>query len=177
MKQFYLLLFLLPIFVVSCDKIKDANTIDLNTSIEMVMGVNVENPSAVLVKSAADFAFSESATASLYDSPEIVDYLDKIKTIEVENIEVEFMWLDPNVIINTITLSVSGVGDIVTLTDVSAANAIHNPTISSSVLNQVAAKLENEWSITATVAGTTNTAPVWFEMYVTYDLKVEAEAL
>lgn len=170
MKQ-SLLLFIFVVFLFSCDKIKDANTIDFDTSVTM------EVPISVLEKSTADFTFSETGYASLYDEPDIYDHLDKIKSIDVENLHVVFYGLDAMTEISTITLSVQGVGEVVTLTNVTSTNAVHNPNISSSVLKKIADQLESTYQITATLSGSSTTAPVWFTVNMEYDVHIEAEAI
>lgn len=172
-----LFLFIIPALLLSCDKLDDANTIDFDTSIAMNMQVAVADANSLQLKSVADYPFSESAYASLYDDPDLYDYLDKIKSIDVENVVVTFYGIEPGMEIASITLSVEGVGELSTLNNITSSNTTHTPSISSSVLTKVANKLVDEWEIIATVAGTTTTAPMWFNVYVTYDLHVEAEAL
>ncbi|WP_346857125.1 hypothetical protein [uncultured Draconibacterium sp.] len=177
MKRFMSLLLLVPLLLFSCDKIEDANTIDFDTNMDMYIDVGVEGNTAVLVKSAADYTFSESGYASLYDNSDLWDYLDHIKSIEVDNLEIMFYGLESGAQINSITLSVSGVGDIVTLQNITSANSTQHPTISSSVLTQLANHLINNLEITATVSGTTDTGPMWFGINISYDLLVKVKAV
>lgn len=176
MKQSYLLLFLL-VFILSCDKIDDANTVDFDTSISMEIPISVIDPNAMALKSIADYSFSQSSTASLVQNYEIADYLDKIKSIEVENLEIIFYGLEPGTEIKTISLSVQGVGVIATITNITSSNTVHSPAVDNSKLKQIASQLTNNWMITATVSGTTNFAPMWFTINMEYDIHVEAEAL
>ena len=66
------------VFILSCDKIDDANTVDFDTSISMEIPISVIDPTAIALKSIADYSFSESNTASLLQNYEIADYLDKM---------------------------------------------------------------------------------------------------
>ena len=165
------------VVILSCDKIDDANTIDFDTSISMEVPFSVNEPTALTLKSIADYSFSESATASLTENYEIVDYLDNIKSIEVTDLEVIFYGLEPGTEIITVSLSIQGVGTIATITNVTSSNAIHSPSVDNSKLLQIASQLNNNWMITATVSGSTDTAPMWFSINMEYDLHVEAEAL
>lgn len=177
MKQLYILLLIIPTLILSCDKIDDANTIDIDTTISMEVPVAVLETNAIALKSVTDYSFSESGTASLMDNTEIMDCLEKIESIEVNKLKVIFYGLESGMVIETISFSVSGIGEIASISNVTNTNASHTLSIDNSKLTKIASILESNWAVTATVSGTTNTAPMWFSINMEYDLHVEAKAL
>uniref|UniRef100_UPI0032175DAA hypothetical protein n=1 Tax=uncultured Draconibacterium sp. TaxID=1573823 RepID=UPI0032175DAA len=178
MKRIPFLLFILVFIIFSCDKIEDANTIDFDTSISIDIPVAVLNPAALTTKSAtADYSFSASQTMKLSEIGEIGDYLNKLKSIDIENPEVTFSNLAEGEEIKTIEISVTGVGVLATFSNITNANATHTPSIDNALLTQVATILYATKEVTVTVAGTTNTAPMDFTINMDFDVHIEAEVL
>ncbi len=177
MKKIYFLFVVIPVLMFSCSLIEDANTIDFSTSVTVEVPISVLEPIAANVKSVASYSFSETAVLSLSSEPDLVDYLNKIKSIEIEDLDITFYGLASEQEIESITLSVTGVGDIATISNVTSSNPVQSPVVDDSKLEQVAAKLKSNKSITLTLYGTTNSAPMSFSVEMVYDLYVEAEAL
>jgi len=178
MKRITLLLFLVPALLFSCSLFEDANTIDLYPTLSVDIPVAVSNMGAMLEKSTqADFQFSQSATASLAEVSEVSDYLNKIKSIDINNLKIIFTNLGPNEEIKSIDISVTGVGILATITNVSSANHTHTPTVDSAKLMQAANILNSTKAITVTVSGATNAAPMNFTVNMHFDCHIEAEAL
>jgi hypothetical protein len=178
MKRFTLSLFVLSLFLFSCDKIEQANTIDFDTSLSIDIPVAVVAPTAMIQKSTeAEYEFVQSKTARLSDISEINDYLDKIKSIDLNNIVVNFSKLQAGQEINSIEISVIGVGVLASFQSVTQINATHTPTIDQAKLAQVATILNSTKELTVKVEGTTNEAPMDFTVGLDFDLHVEAQVL
>lgn len=178
MKRISLLLFIIPALMFSCDKVEDANTIDFDATLSLDIPVAVAEPVAMLEKSTqADFEFEESATTSLADIDDISDYLSKIKSIDIEELEIVFTNLGSSEEINEIDISVVGVGVLATITGITSSNNIHKPTIDQAKLTQAAVILNNTKAITVTVSGATNDAPMDFTVNMDFDCHIEAKAL
>jgi len=174
MKQICFLLLFLSAFFFSCEKIKDATTVDFDTNVELEVPVSIQQNNAKALKSAASYPFSESGTASLRDNPEIKDYLNLIKSIEIKSVVIKFSNLQPSEIIETISVSATGVGTLATIKNVTSANSTHTPAIDNAKLNQLAGQLKSSKSVTLTVSGSTNSAPMTF--YINTDFKIHVEA-
>ncbi len=178
MKNTFLLLLLVSTLLFSCDKIDEINTIEFDTTLSMDIPVAVVGTTALLNKSAqAEFSFSQSQTTRLSDIEEVSDYLNKLKSIAINDVEIAISNLGADEVINTIDISVTGAGTLVTLTDISAANNVQSPDIDSAVLMQAVSILNSTKEIEVTVSGTTNTAPMSFIVNMDFDCHIEAEAI
>ena len=167
-KTKFLLIVAIAVTFMSCDKIKDLTTVDISTKVNMDIPVAVAvEAQAVASKSATavqEATFSESGTYNLTDNGDISKYVDLLKSATVESVEINFTGLQEGQTINSITLNIDGVGDIITLTDVTSANSVFTPTISQTLLTSIGLRLYTTQSITATVDGTTNVAPMTFSV-------------
>ena len=127
--------------------------------------VNVEAPTPSLKKSATlNYSFSESHTGSLQDNPDVSEYLNLLKSVDINELEIVSSGLQDTQTIETIDISVEGVGTIAAITNVTTSNLVHSPEISDALLSQVAAKLYSTKQITITVSGSTNEAPMTFNV-------------
>ncbi len=83
--HFYLLLIAVFAFSVSCEKLKEATSVDIETDLEVDIPLTNTAKSGVITKSGnADvtaFAYSGSATFSLSDNEDIKKYVNKIDDI------------------------------------------------------------------------------------------------
>ncbi|MDX8340802.1 hypothetical protein SLH46_16515 [Draconibacterium sp. IB214405] len=178
MKNTFLLLLIFSALLFSCDKIDEANTFEFDTTVSMDIPVAVIETSAQAQKSAlADYAFSVTQTNSLSEIEEIADYLDKLKSIDINDLEIVISNLGEGELVKSIEISVDGVGVLVTLTDISMENTTFTPEIDDSKLIQAASILSSTKAITITVAGVTNTAPMDFMVNMDFDCHIEAKAL
>ncbi|QIA07315.1 hypothetical protein [Draconibacterium halophilum] len=178
MKNTFLLLLIIPALLFSCDKVDEIKTIEFDTTLSVAIPVTVVEPTAQLSKSAeAEFSFSQSQTIRLSDIDEISNYLDKLKAIEINGMEIAFSNLGEGEEINSIDISVTGAGTLVTLTNISANNTVQNPDVDNAVLMQAATILNATKEVELTVSGTTNTAPMNFIVNMDFDCHIEAEAI
>ncbi|WP_319272956.1 hypothetical protein [uncultured Draconibacterium sp.] len=178
MKNTLLLLLIIPALLFSCDKVDELNTIEFDTTLSMDIPVAVVEPTAQIAKSGqAEFTFSQTQTTRLSDIDEISDYLNKLKSIAINDMEIAFSNLGEGEEIISIEISVTGAGTIVTLNNISATNNVQNPDIDNAVLMQAATILNATKEIELTVSGTTNTAPMGFIVNMDFDCHIEAEAI
>lgn len=178
MKNTFLLLLIIPALLFSCDKIDEINTIDFDTTLSTAIPVAVVETSAMSAKSAeTEYSFSQSQTTKLSDINEISDYLNKLKSIDINDLEIVFSNLGEGEVISTIDISVTGAGMLVSLTNISLTNNTQNPDVNSAVLLQAASILSSTKEIEITVSGTTNTAPMAFVVNMNFDCHIEAEAI
>jgi hypothetical protein len=174
MKRFNLLLFIIPVFLFSCDKEKDASTLGFDTTMSMDIPVVVMAPTAIVEKSAAeDIDFSQSQTVSLSDIAEIKNYIEDIESVGIDKVEVVFTNLQEGDEIKTINLSVEGVGTIATISNVTN-NTTYTPDIAADKLGELEALLEKGGDITITVSGSVNKVPMNFTVNLGFDLHIEA---
>ena len=176
MKKFIFLL-IIPAFLISCEKLKEATMVEFDTNLTLDIPVAVVDPQANALKSATDFDFSKSGTASLLDNPEVEESVNYIESLDIENLELAFTNLEAGKVIKTVSVSITGVGVLATLTDVSSTNNIHNPTVDAAKLSQASAMLKNSKQLTVTVSGTTNEAPMSFTVNMDFDMHIEASPI
>lgn len=179
MKKILYLLFIIPAFLFSCDKIDEANTIEIDTTMSMNIPVVVADPAAILEKSTPDdFPFSASKTYYLSENEDISDYLNKIEKISLTKVAYLFSELGETEVINTLDISVPDVGILATFENISSTNPSATPTaIFYPIIEQAGNKLNASKQLTITVSGTTNTAPMNFTVGLDFDVHVEAEVI
>ncbi|NQU87140.1 MAG: hypothetical protein HQ541_15400, partial [Mariniphaga sp.] len=85
--------------------------------------------------------------------------------------------LAPGQVIESVIVTVSGVGEIINLSDITAASGTLSPNISQALLDQIGAKLKADQSITATISGSSNYAPMSFNLRLAFDAIVSASPL
>lgn len=152
----------------SCDKIKDLLTITIPTTIEGEIPLRATKSSSNITK-ALVVNFSRSQGISVADNPELVRYVNKIKDIDIESIQIQFKGLTSGQVIDFITIDIEGVGNIATLQNITA-NSLHSPNISKELLNSVSQKLLKNLIITVNVSGRANS-----EINAAAVLKMKAE--
>jgi len=174
-KMFY---FLILTFVLGgCELLKDAATVpiatDLNANIPVVVaGVK----SADQTGSVNAVAFSKTQDLTLGSNADIEPYLEKIKSIELNSLVVTISGLTAGQTINSISLDVTGVGNVFTQTNITATNNTFTPVISATILDNIAAKLTSDKKITLTVSGNASGA-MTFTAGLNFDVVVTASVL
>lgn len=160
----------------SCKKIKEAAYVDINTTLTAEIPVAVDTTTTE--KSAlVGYSFSESHTESLEENNKVKDYLDLLKRIEVNEVNIEISGLVGDQLIESIAFEVENVGTIATLENVSPSNSDFTPDINPSVLVQIANELYYTKQLSVTVSGTTNKVPMNFVVATYFDLHIEASPL
>lgn len=86
MKNYFFLMAVLAMLLASCEQIKDATAIDIETELNTNIPVSVVEPTAIVVKSTKlegdVFAFGGSKTLSLADNNSLAKYIDNIREIK-----------------------------------------------------------------------------------------------
>ena len=160
----------------SCDAIKDLFRTDIETEFEMTIPV-VVTETAIATKSGSSvtsYSYNKSHTFSLSENDDLDDYLDRIKEIDLQNLSVEIFGLQAGQEIESLTISASGVGTVVTLNNLTPSSGKLSPTVSQDKLNEVAATLKDNNEVTVTVNGSSNYAPMSFNVNLAMDAIVEA---
>lgn len=176
MKNKFFLILVIFFALTACD---DLFQTEISTTLEMSVPVTVSE-SAVAVKSAnlADtYTFTKSGSLSLTDDEEINDHIDKLKAITLENLEVDIFGLSTGQEIISLTINVTGVGEIASIANVTSASGTFTPNVSSTLLDEVAAILLDDQAITVTINGTSNYAPMSFNVELAFDALVTAGLL
>jgi len=172
-KLFFVMALLLAF--VGCDKIKDAATITINTQLKADIPVSI---TALGVKSDmigvdAPISFSKTYDLNLDGNVDIAPYIAKIKTINLNELVITVSGLSTGQTINSVSLDVAGIGNIMTKTNISMTNNTFTPTLAAGILDQVAAKLLAERKITFTVSGNVS-GPMSFTVGLNFDTRVVA---
>ncbi len=160
MKKIYLIILALVFTTGGCDKIKELATIRINTKYETVIPIVIASPapSGLALQENIDIPlnFSETHEFKLEENFDVEPYLQRIKEIDLNSVEVTALGMQPGQIINSVTLEVDGIGHILTLTNISAANNTFKPSIPQTLLNSVSDKFKAERKIKITVSGSAN---------------------
>ncbi len=169
----YLVLVLAICTIYSCDKIKELATVSINTKLETQFPV-VVSPTGFnsdLTKSSG-ISFNEVSEIKIADNIDLEPYLNKIKTINLSNLEIVVNGLQTNQIIHSITLEINDFGVIATVANITQFNNSYKPAISSLLIDKVAETLLKEKKITVKVYGSVSSPLV-----VTVDIKMDAKVV
>jgi hypothetical protein len=160
-----------------CDLFKDAANITINTNLTADIPVIVAPvKSADLITEANAVNFSGTATLSLADNPDIEDYLDKIREIDLKSVVITVNGLSAGQTISTITVAVTGSGELGTQTNITSASNSFTPEVNASVYSQAEAALLANNEITITATGSASGA-MTFTVHCNFTTAVVAGAL
>ena len=152
-----LLCFLVLLVVIGgCNKIKEATTINVSTHLQTNIPVIVTSAgmkSFDLVALGNQITFNKTQDLTLASNVDLAPYLDRVKAIDLNSLVVTITGLSAGQTINSVTLNITGVGDIFTQADINSTNNSFIPVIASGILDQVGAKLTADRKITITVSG------------------------
>jgi hypothetical protein len=147
-----LLLFLVPFLALTgCDKIKDATSITVNTKLQnnIIVAVTATKSANEL----AAVAFTKTQDLSLSDNADLKAYLSKIDQINLSNLVITITGLTTGQTINSISLDVTGVGNVFTQTNITMTNNSFTPSVSATILTQMSAKLKADKKLTFVLSG------------------------
>jgi type IV pilus biogenesis protein CpaD/CtpE len=179
MKTKMILLAALIAIFSGCDKIKDATTVPIETSLKADIPVVVTatgKKSTDQTGTVNAIIFTKTQDLSLSSNADIQPYLSKIKSVDLNALVVTITGLSAGQTINSVALDVTGVGNIFTQTNISMTNNTFTPVITAATLANVAAKLTSDKKITLTVSGNAS-GPMTFTVSLNFDATIIAGAL
>jgi len=177
MKTKLSLLLAILVLLPGCDWFKNATEVTIPTSLTLDIPVVVAVKRAVTADTKiAVYEFSASGDLALANNEDVEPYLEKIRKINLNSLIVTVTGLDAQQTINTISLSVAGVGTICTQTGITAANNSFTPVIDGALLTAAESKFKTDRKITVTVTGSTNMATS-FMVNLDFDADIVAGAL
>ena len=178
MKTRLSLLFVALLLLPGCDWFDSVDDVTVSTNLTMDIPVAVTGTgkSAALNTKIAVYNFSVSQDLSLADNEDVEPYLQKIKSIDIKSLHVTVTGLTSGQTINTISLSVTGVGTICSQTNITSTSNTFTPQIDAELLKQAEDKFRSEKKITVTVAGSTN-AIMTFTVNLDFETDIVANAL
>ncbi len=158
MKTKLICFFALTVVFVGCNKIKDSATIPISTELKANIPVVVLTQSKNSFNKAGEIVFNKTQDLTLASNADIEPYLSRIKEVGLNSLVVTITGLSAGQTINSVSLDVTGVGNIFTQTNITMSNNIFTPVIAETTLDLVAAKLTDDMKITLTVSGTASGA-------------------
>jgi len=173
MKRIYFSLFIISVFLFSC---KDDDTIEIRTSLPITVSVNVTEPTDQEAGQ-SEYSFETSQTYSLSNNDDVKEYLDNLKHISTKGYSGEITGLEDGEMINHIQISVADGSKLIVrenITNVDPGTQLPNNTGAYGIIGE---ELQSEKQITVTVTGTTNKAPMDFDVIVTLQIEVVAEEI
>ncbi len=175
-----IIVFFLLLSLMGCDKLRELATITINTRLETEFPI-VVNESGINLPGAlnannAPIQFSVTEVLKIEENFDLEPYIKKIKGIDLEKLEVTVLGLTQGQSINSVSLDILGIGNVVTLTNITMTNNKYTPNIPDELFDRVASKLLSDKQITATVSGNTS-SPISITLEVAIDAKVLAYIL
>ncbi len=171
LKKTSILLFIFCISF-SCDEIDELTEFDISTDYETTIEVSVP--------AGEDLTFSDATTIDLVSDQDIQDNLDAVENIELNSLTYEidnFVGVEGAMITEA---AVTAAGITVNVADINlqAADASNQQFViaDTALLNTIASTLQNTTTVTVTLTGTVNEAPVDFEVILRLDITVTVDA-
>jgi len=162
----------------SCEAIKEAITVPVNTNltVNVPFSVNVTKSAGTDNKAATTYNFSASKVLEVGDNVDMKAYINKLKSVDLKGITVTIATLNGTEEVLTLDVAVSGVsGSLFSKTNITATgNNPFSPVITQAMQSQldlVETKVIAERKITITVSGTTNAAPLSLNAQLAFDAK------
>lgn len=162
------------LMISGCEKIKELMTFTIKTQFETEFPVVVTEfgvKSSEGTSEGAPIQFNVTETIRIEDNFDLEPYINKIKKINLDTLVVTVTGLTQGQIINTVSLDVEGIGNIITLNNISMTNNKFTPDIAQTKFDSVASKLLNDKQITATVSGNTS-GPLSVTLGISIDARV-----
>lgn len=160
MRRFFFLLSILYALtgLSSCDTTEvSTTTLSVKVAVEVTDTISVATNSET-----ASYIFSQSLTESLEENQNVNLDPNSLKSMNVEDFFVKFIGIQNNQSIDTVKVSVEGVGPITTLENIASSILAKQPELNSSILVQIGNILRSEQQLTVSVSGTTRNAPMSF---------------
>jgi hypothetical protein len=166
MKKTVLFLMISAVFLLvqSCDDL-----LDVNFDAEFSTNMNID----VAETKADGYAFSDSKTLNITDDDEVEKYIDRIKDLEITEIECSLTGIPAGESIPELSVKVDELNMQVDLTNISENSTFVLP-VSDALLTSLASYLKDNHQSTITVFGTSTYAPMVLGVKLTYKSKVTA---
>jgi hypothetical protein len=167
---FPLILILTFPFFFSCDELEDLASFDLNTQ----SGIDRE----VTISENDPLTFSTSFTVSLANNPDIQDYIDKIQEYRINKVTYQIRSFSAPTENDVLLSGVFKVGSVevdlekVNLTQMHLNGTIATLDLTDQELIEMAKSLESGQSISGSLAGEVTSKPVYFQVYIEFDLSL-----
>ncbi len=173
-------LFLLLLGILSgCDQLDDLLSRKVSTTLTVSHSFTVTTQNQVTKSggpSAVVYVFTATKDLSLNDNEDLSDLLNKIKSMSVQSATAQFLNLQPNQTILTLSVKVDG-QEVFTKTNITSANSAFVPDISMANLEYIASRLTANKKITVTISGTTNSPTMTFGSNLGFEVEVDVKLL
>jgi len=142
-----------------CDLFKKAAELTITTNLTADIPVIVApGKSADIITEANAVNFSGTAVLSLADNPDLKDYLEKLREIDLKSVVITVNGLTAGQTISTVTVAVTGSGELGTQTNITYTNNSFTPAVNASVYSKAEAALLANQEITITATGSASGA-------------------
>jgi hypothetical protein len=155
-------------FIYSCDKIDELRTWDLDTETGIDFEVNITESDPT--------TFSTTFSISLASNPDIVDYIDQIEEYKINKVTYQ-IWSYSSSVANDVlfsgTLKLGSINiflDKVNLQQMYLMGTTATLDITDQELVELAKTLKSNQSVSGSLAGEVTDKPVYFFVYVEFDL-------
>ncbi len=170
-------LFLITLF--GCDQIGDLLSRKVSTTLTVnhTFTVTTQNQATKSGGSTAvTYVFSTSKDLSLSDNTDLNDLINKIRSISVNSATAQFLNLQANQVILTLSVKADGT-EVFTKTNITSSNSAFTPDISAANLEYIASRLMANKKIIVTISGTTNSSAMTFGSNLGFEVEVDVKLL
>jgi hypothetical protein len=103
---------------------------------------------------------------------DLAAYTSRIKQINLNSVVVTITGIPADQTINSVKLNITGIGDVITQTNITAANNSFTPVVTAATFDAIEAKLAADRKITMTVSGTATAA-----MTITVGISIDSSVI
>ncbi|WP_299577594.1 hypothetical protein [uncultured Sunxiuqinia sp.] len=170
MKRIIFFLSIIAVLLISCN---EDDPIEVRTSLPITIAVEVPEPAINDQESGqTEYSFTASQCYHLSDNKDVKDYLDNMKYIDHKGYSIEITGLEDGEVIKDIVFSVEDKNKFEAFENVTKddyGTRRTNDEIGYAVIHNV---LLSEKQLTITVTGTTNKAPMDFDVDIQFEIGV-----
>jgi hypothetical protein len=162
------------ILLAGCGWISDLFNVDIPADLFVYIDVTTYGEKSAS-STEASIEFNESGTLSLEGCPDLANYLDRIKEVSLDSLEITITGLQAGDVINAFTLEADDIGIICSKSNITNGTGIFVADVNVANFKAAAAQLQDLKDLTLTIYGSVNTATA-FDVVMRFVAMVRAGA-
>ena len=153
----------------------DAITTDFDTNLNKTILAEVAEVKSG-TKDAVTYPFNATETLNIRDNSKINDYIDRLKSINVNSITCTFTGIPSGETVTELNISIPSAGMEITLTDIDNATQL-TLDVSPQLLDAISKRLIDTHEITIEISGMSTYAPMTLSTLMNFAVTVKARVL
>lgn len=177
MKKNLALFFALAILLTGCGWIGGLLTKDVDTNLIIDIPVNIVSGKSASSTAAVMTGYNESKMYYLDDNKDIADHLSKIDEIDLKSLKVTVTGLSGDQVVNTISVSVFGIGELASYSNITPGTGAFTPQVNKTNLETAAKQLLEDQKMEFVVSGDASGEPMTFSVELNFTTLITVSIL